>query len=111
MACALAMQLCKMSTQVNDWGKFYLPISITLSEILDQFQAVALVQIVARHSNVQRTCSLCTVLSQTHHKQLECGGNESTGVLNSTVPAAPLPGLYIRCGVPSKAPTAMGSLV
>ena len=111
VAYGLSAQMCKVSTQVNDWGKFYLPISIALPEILDQLHAVALVQIVARHPNVQRTRSLCTVLSHTHHKQLECGGNESAGVLNSTVPAAPLPGLYIRCEEPSIAPTAMGSLV
>ena len=65
---------------------------------------------VARHSNEQRTRSLCTVLSHMHQKQLECGGNESAGVLNSTVPVVPLWSVYQR-EVPSLAPTAMGSLV
>mgnify|MGYP007133550375 CR=1 FL=1 len=89
VAYALAAQMCKMSTQEYDLGKLYLPISIILPEILDQFQAVALIQMDARHSNVRR--SLCNVLSHTHQKQLECGGNESAGVLNSTVHVVPLP--------------------
>ena len=72
VAYALAAQMCKASTQVNDWGKFYLPISITLPEIFDQIRAVALFQIVVRHLNVQRIHSLCNVLS--HRKQLECRG-------------------------------------
>ena len=58
--------------ELNDWGKFYLPISITLPEIFDQIRAIALFQIVVRHSNVQRIHSLCNVLS--HRKQLECRG-------------------------------------
>ena len=101
--------MCSVSTQVNDWGKFYLPISITLPEILYQFQAFALVQFFARHSNGQRTRSLCIVLSHTHHKQLECGDNESAGVLNSTVSAALLSVCISE--EPSIAPTATGSLV
>ena len=65
VAYVLAAQMCKMSTQEYDLGKLYLPISITLPEILDQFRSVALIQIGARHSN------LCNVLSH---------ASETTGV-------------------------------